>query len=278
MNYQLTCEGIKIFDKRQFSPRHILDCGQVFCYDKRGDNYISYPQNQFAEIIEFEKYYLIKTKNVDFFVDYFDLSTNYEKIKCELGSFQMLKEPILFGYGIRILNQDLFETLLSFIISANNNIKRIKVILNNIRRALGEKIGDNVYSLPTYEVLKAQDEDFYKKAGAGYRAKYLIKMLHQITPQLLEEWRKLDTAALRTKLVSIAGVGPKVADCILLFGYHRGDSFPVDTWMAKMYNMYFEPIENRNIMRDNLVKQFGKNSGYAQQYLFYYIKENNQKS
>ena len=152
------------------------------------------------------------------------------------------------------------------------------MILNNIRRELGQKIKDDVYSFPSYELLKAQDEEFFKSVGAGYRAKYLVKVLQQITPHVLDNWKNLDTPSLKNKLISLAGVGPKVADCILLFGYHRGDSFPVDTWIAKMYNNCFAPIDNRNLMRDNLVKLFGDNSGYAQQYLFYYTKENNQKS
>lgn len=277
MKYEINKNEIKIFDKCQFNPTHILECGQVFSFEKQGEKYIVYPQNKYAEIEEFEDYYLVKTKNVDFFVDYFDLSTDYEKIKKELNSFGIMKKPIEFGAGIRILNQDLFETLISFIISANNNIKRIKVILNNIRAALGEKIAQEVYSFPSYERLKAMDENFFKEMGAGYRAKYLYNVLRQITPELLQEWKNLDSAALKTKLISLSGVGPKVADCILLFGYHRGESFPVDTWIAKMYNKYFVPTENRKEMATNLVKMFGDQSGYAQQYLFYYTRENGEK-
>ncbi|MBP3344983.1 MAG: DNA glycosylase [Clostridia bacterium] len=270
MVYEIVKDGIKIFDKQSFNPQHILECGQVFCFENKEDKYIVFPQNQYAEIIENEKYYLINTKNPDFFVNYFDLSTNYSKIKKELSKFEILQKPLKFGYGIRILKQDLFETLISFIISANNNIKRIKLILNNIRRELGQKIKDDVYSFPSYDRLKECDESFFKRMGAGYRAGYLVKVLSQTTPAMLEEWRELETAELRNKLIALSGIGPKVADCILLFGYNKGDVFPVDTWIAQMYNSFFSQTENRIKMREDLVAKFGQLSGYAQQYLFYY--------
>lgn len=276
MKYQVLKDGIKV-DKQDFNPQHILECGQVFCYEKKGENYIVYPQNKYAEIEEEENYYHIKTKNAQFFVDYFDLSTNYSKIKKDLSLNKMLLKPLEFGYGIRILNQDLFETLISFIISANNNIKRIKLILSRLRERLGEKIRAEVYTFPNYEKMKEMPEEFFKEIGAGYRAPYLYKVLRQITPQQLEDWKNLDTQSLKRKLIELSGVGPKVADCILLFGYHRGESFPVDTWIAKMYNHHFEQIENRKIMAKNLVDMFGKNAGYAQQYLFYYTRENGEK-
>ena len=206
-------------------------------------------------------------------MDYFDLATDYNAIKDDLIKYDIMKKPIEFGGGIRILNQDLFETLISFVISANNNIKRIKMILNRIRQALGERTTDDVWSFPSYEKLKAQTEDFFAGCGAGYRAKYLVKVLSQITPQVLQKWKGLDSASLRNKLISLAGIGPKVADCILLFGYHRGDSFPIDTWMAQMYNQYFDKTDNREFMRKDLVDKFGALSGYAQQYLFYYTRE-----
>lgn len=277
MKYEIVKDGIKIISKDEFNPQHILECGQVFSFEKRGEKYIVYPQNKYAEIEENQDYYFIKTKDVQFFVDYFDLSTNYTKIKKDLSVHTMMEKPIEFGYGIRILNQELFETLISFIISANNNIKRIKVILNNIRKALGREIADDVYSFPTYQQLKEKPVEFFVEMGAGYRAKYLYKVLREISPTKLEEWKRLDTQDLRNSLISLSGVGPKVADCVLLFGYHRGESFPVDTWIAKMYNTYFMPVDSRIVMRDNLVKLFGDNSGFAQQYLFYYTKENAQK-
>ena len=114
------------------------------------------------------------------------------------------------------------------------------------------------------------DEEFFVKIGAGYRAKYLYNVLRQINLEKLEEFKALPTAQLREELIKLSGVGPKVADCILLFGYHRGDVFPVDTWIYQMYNKYYQHLENREQIRRNLTKQFGDLAGYAQQYLFFY--------
>lgn len=267
--YEKEKECIRILDTSSFNPIHILECGQVFCYDKQGEEFICYPENKFAKIVKEKNEYIIQTKTPEFFVRYFDLDNDYCRIKEALSKNKIMEKPINFGYGIRILNQNLFETLISFIISANNNIKRIKKILRALREILGEKT-EYGYSFPVYERMIEKDEDFYKSIGAGYRAKYIVKVLRQVNEKELESWKVLPTKQLRKNLVALAGVGPKVADCILLFGYHREDVFPVDTWIEQMYNCHFPPLQNREKISQNLVKLFGPLSGYAQQYLFYY--------
>lgn len=277
MNYQVEDCCIKVYSKDQFNPQHILECGQVFCFKQEGEKYIVFPQDKYAEITEKTDFYEIKVKShvdMDYFINYFDLNTDYQPIKDKLSCFDILKKPLEFGYGIRILNQDLFETLISFIISANNNIKRIKLILNNLRKSLGRQIEKDIFSFPTYENLLDCDEEFFKRCGAGYRAGYLYKVLRQINLEELENMKKLKTAELQSKLISLSGIGPKVADCIMLFGYHKGDVFPVDTWIHQMYNQYFEKLDNRNHIRKNLVDTFGELSGFAQQYLFYSQRSN----
>lgn len=277
MNCEIGKDYIKVFEKQEFNPLHILECGQIFCYNKEGEIYKVYPLDQYAEIEEKGDYYLIKTNNPRFFVDFFDLERDYNEIKAKLSKLDIMKEPIAFGEGIRILNQDLFEMLISFIISANNNIKRIKLILGNIRRNLGEKIAENIYSFPTYEKLCTVDEEFFKLMGAGYRASYLVKVLKQITPTQLADFKNLDSENLRKALLNLYGVGPKVADCIMLFGYHRADVFPVDTWIQQMYCHFYEKLDNREQIRKNLLIEFGDLSGYAQQYLFYFSRTNLKK-
>ena len=270
MKYILGKNFIKVYSKDQFNPQHILECGQVFCYKKEDERYIVFPGCEYAEISEENYFYLIRTKNPKFFEEWFDIKTDYQKIKLSLSKFDIMKQPLKFGYGIRILNQDPFETLISFIISANNNIKRISMILNSLRCNLGEKIAENIYSFPSYEKLKECDEKFFKSMGAGYRSGYLVKVLTQISPKVLETFRALSTQELRNKLIQLSGIGPKVADCILLFGYNRMDVFPVDTWIEQMYNSFFPKLENREKIRAKLVEIFGNLSGQAQQYLFYY--------
>lgn len=268
MIYKKLKNEIIIIDKSQFNPTHILECGQVFCFKKDEEGYSVFPQDKFAKIIEKDDGYHIITKDVNFFENYFDLETDYLQIKRSLKKFELLKGPLNFGYGIRILKQDLFETLISFIISANNNIKRIKLILDNLREYFQKENNGKIF--PTYLQLSNQNEQFFKNMGCGYRAKYLVNVLKEIKPAILKDWEKLNTNELQKKLISLSGVGPKVADCILLFGYGKKDVFPVDTWINQMYNKFYSKLDNRQKIRENLIMQFKNLSGYAQQYLFYY--------
>ena len=270
MKYTKEKNGIKIFDGEDFCPKHILECGQIFCYKKDGDKYIVYPQDKYAQISQTDYGYFIETDDADYFEEFFDLKNDYSLIKQKLSSFKVLEKPLKFGYGIRILNQNLFEILISFIMSSNNNIQRIRLILDKIRRKIGVLRRNDVYSFPTYEKMLSCDEEFFKSVGCGYRAKYFVNVLKQITPEKLEKMRNLDTQSLRKELLSLCGVGPKVADCVLLFGFKKGDVFPVDTWIHQMYNSVYPKLDNREKMRENLVREFGQLSGYAQQYIFYY--------
>ena len=276
MRYELGKSYIKIFGKDDFDIKQTLECGQVFSYKDCGNYYQVMSADKMAKVTETDNGLLIETTSPKYFENYFDLKTDYGKIKKELSKFSILKEPIKFGQGIRILKQNLFETLISFIVSANNNIKRIQVILNRIRENLGTKKGD-FYTFPTHEQLLKADEKFFLDIGAGYRAKYLFKVLRQVDEKTLDEWRNLNTTQLRSKLIELAGVGPKVADCVLLFGYGKGDVFPVDTWIHQMYNKFYKHLDNREQIRHNLTAEFGDLSGYAQQYLFYFMRASNDK-
>ena len=274
MKYILQTNQIRIISKDDFNPKHILECGQIFSFEEKEGTFVVLSRDKIAEIVENEEGYLIKTKDVEYFENFFDLKTDYGAIKKRFSKIPILKEPIKFGYGIRILKQDLFETLISFIVSANNNIKRIKLILNRLRENFGTNIG-NFYAFPTHkQLLQATEEDF-GRLGAGYRAKYLFNVLRQIDEKTLEEWKNLDTLTLRKKLIGLSGVGPKVADCILLFAFEKSDVFPIDTWMEKMYNKFYktDKILTREKIRHNLTEEFKNDSGYAQQYLFYYMRE-----
>ena len=275
MNYVIGKDYIEIFGKEDFDIKEILECGQVFSYKFMGDCYLVYSADKKAKVTETSLGYIIKTNHPNYFENYFDLKTDYGKIKETLSKFPILKKPIDFGKGIRILKQNLFETLISFIVSANNNIKRIQMILERLREKLGSKVGD-FYAFPTREQLKGASVEFFKEIGAGYRADYLYKVVRQIEDNTLNDWQKLDTKDLRNKLISLSGVGPKVADCVLLFGYGRQDVFPVDTWIEQMYVKFYcsnsQIVPNREKIRENLVKEFGNLSGYAQQYLFYSMR------
>ena len=271
MNYLVSESRIEVYGKEDFNIEHILECGQIFSYVKGEDRYTVYSADKKAEIFEFENGFLIRTFYPLYFEKFFDLGRNYGEIKRELSKHKIMQEPIKFGSGIRILRQNPFETLISFIISANNNIERIKKILFGIRERFGKKtLGYRAF--PTRdELLKATEKDF-EEVGAGYRAKYLFNVLRQVDEKTLEEWGTLSTEELRKNLIALSGVGPKVADCVLLFGYGRGDVFPVDTWIQKIYEKFYEKCDNREKIRENLVNEFGQLSGFAQQYLFFFMR------
>ena len=162
--------------------------------------------------------------------------------------------------------------IISFIISANNNIPRIKGIIEKICCNLGEK-KDGYYAFPTLERLCEADVEFFRKIGAGYRAEYLVKTAQALQRIDVNKIYSLDTRSARKALTELMGVGNKVANCILLFAYHKTDLFPMDTWSKKIYRQLNLPsTDNVNKMEDNLVAKFGELSGYAQQYLFYYYR------
>lgn len=264
MEYKVKNNKILIYGKDDFNPQHILECGQIFCYYKQGDDFVVESLDKRASIKETEFGYEILTNDVDYFVNFFDLKTDYALIKEKLMKFDIMKKPIQFGHGIRILKNDVFEVLISFIISANNNIKRIQKSLFAIKNYFGSS------SFPSLEqLLTLTEKDFYG-LGLGYRSPQMIKALNQLKSENLNLWKNLPTNEIRKKLIALSGVGPKVADCVLLFGFSRKDVFPVDTWINKMYNMFYPKLENREKIRKNLLDTFGDYSGYAQQYLFYY--------
>lgn len=273
MKYKLFDDRIEIFGKEDFDPAHILECGQIFAYKKIGGDFFVYSKDNVAKLCENDGGFVIWTKQPTYFENFFDLKTDYGEIKSKLLKEKIMQKPVAFGSGIRILKQDLFETLISFIVSANNNIKRIQLILGRLREKFGTNMGE-FFAFPTREqLLKASEQDF-ADLGAGYRAKYLFKVLRQVDEKTLAEFGNLPTEQLKNKLIGLAGVGPKVADCVLLFGFGRTDVFPVDTWIEKMYRKFFDCPEkfSRTQIRQALVEHFGVLSGYAQQYLFFFMR------
>lgn len=275
MEYKIEKDRIIIIGKEDFCPKHILECGQIFSYVKESNNYIVYSKDNVAKIIETNIGFDILTNSPEYFENFFDLETNYSKIKNELiNKHKFLENIISFGYGIRILNQDIFETIISFIVSANNNIKRIQKILFEFRKNYGTNMG-TYYAFPTIQQLKKATEEDFKQMGAGYRATYLYKVIRQLELENYESWNELPVEKLNEKLLSLMGVGQKVSDCIMLFSYGKKRVFPVDTWIEKVYCKYFKQEDNRIKIRQHLLETFDGLSGYAQQYLFYSQRSDN---
>lgn len=274
--YKLEENKIIINNLKDFNIAHILECGQVFRYTKIDNNHYTVISKGFkAEIIQNNDNAVITSSNIGYFINYFDLNRDYGVIKDSINTSPIIEQAINHGFGIRILNQDLVETIISFIISANNNIKRIQKSLNYISEHLGEKVED-YYTFPSLDKLYNADEDFFVSAGTGYRAKYLKETISDIYMGKLDLMKllSLPTDEARKYLCTFKGIGEKVANCILLFGLHREEVFPVDTWMEKVYRDYFYAGDkNPAQITRYMVDKFGLLSGYAQQYLFYYKRE-----
>lgn len=283
-------EKIKLKGIRDFNLTHIFECGQCFrwnkceAYDEEDTeayigivgSYVAKASMESADTMLLE----VSGGDEEFWRNYFDLQTDYSKIKKELLSCELAKKTevncessleaaIDYGYGIRILNQDLFETLISFIISQNNNIPRIKKCIEalaaNYGECLGEVFGETRFAFPSPRKLAQAPVCELAALKLGYRCEYIV----QAAKRFLEEGAPTNYE----QIINYLGIGPKVANCIRLFGLHEVGAFPIDTWVKHIMNdMYgFKESDVRG-MSEFADKCFGSNAGYAQQYLFYYYR------
>lgn len=265
-----------IEDAKTFDVKAILESGQMFRFSEQNDEFLVQSLDKVAKIRRLtDKKYALSSKNLKYFENFFDISTNYDIIITRLQKFDYLRDALKFSGGVRILKQDPLETLICFIISANNNIKRIKKSVAFICKHFGKKLDDGLFAFPTLAELSKITEKDFVDAGTGYRAPYLVKTIKMLCDGFdLYGLKNVSTQTAREQLLTLAGVGPKVADCILLFGLGHKQVFPVDTWIAKVYNDFFGAETNRTKMNQKLIETFKDDSGIAQQYLFYFKREN----
>lgn len=271
-----------VFDSEYFNPKDTLTCGQIFRFTPFGKGYKVFSTDKCAYLYVENESTVVECDACDlaYFHNFFDLERDYESIYSFAVSENIpaLTMAANKAKGIRILNQDCTEMLFSFIISQNNNIPRISGIIERLSTALGEKktfMGEDYYSFPTAQKMSEQSVDFFYKVGLGYRAPYIKRLADDIVKGFnVEGLKELSTTQLKKSLLSIYGVGAKVADCVALFGFHRSDSFPVDTWIEKVYREDFGgQIKDRAKISEYLVGRFKENAGYYQQYLFHYKRQ-----
>ena len=277
-----------IKNQDSFELEDIFECGQCFRWNKEEDSsYTGVIKNGVINVKMLGNEIIFKgicDKEIkDIVEDYFDLTRDYSKIKKQLSEIDTyMKTSVEYGKGIRILNQDLWETIISFIISANNNIPRIKGIIERLSAKYGKEIewnGKRYYTFPTPEELKDVSVEDYRKLGLGFRD---IR-LYETTKMILEnkvDLQKLrenpDTKEVREQLLTLSGVGPKVADCILLFSdLKRFEVFPIDVWVRRVMNdLYIKEEDETKVSKVKIEKianeKFGSLAGLAQQYLFYW--------
>lgn len=281
----------KIDDLTSFELKDIFECGQCFRWNKQLDgSYIGIIKNNVIKVSKKGKYIEFKSvgeDNLEEIVNnYFDLNRDYEQIKNILSQIDdNMKESIKYGEGIRILNQDIWETIISFIISANNNIPRIKGIIEKISKKYGNKIifeNEEYYTFPTVEELSKASVDDLRKLGLGFRDIRVYETTKIIKNKIIDiEYLKneKDFEKVRNELLKLPGVGPKVADCILLFSeLKRLEAFPIDVWVRRVMNeLYIHNNDENKVKKEQIKKianeKFGNLAGIAQQYLFYWKRE-----
>mgnify|MGYP000871199507 FL=1 len=273
-------------DVENFDAKAIFTCGQAFrWYEEKDGSFTTVHLGRVLNVLNKDDKVIFKGTNLEEFneiwIDYFDLNTDYQSIRKSLANNEILANAMEYGKGIRILNQNHFEMLISFIISANNMIPRIRKSIEVISMRYGKFICEDenrkYYSFPTVEELsKATVEELREFAKVGFRDKRIFDTVNMIKNENidLDSFENLETDVLREELLKFSGVGNKVADCIMLFSYKRGEVFPVDVWIKRVMEELFikeeTPVKKISKEADRI---FGKYAGYAQQYLFYYGRE-----
>ena len=269
-----------------FDAKAIFTCGQAFrWYEESDGSFTTVHLGRVLNVLNEKDRVIFKGTNLkefdEIWMDYFDLNTDYKERRKVLSNNEILPKAMEYGEGIRILNQNHFEMLISFIISANNMIPRIKKSIEVISMRYGKFICEDenrkYYSFPTVEELsRATVEDLREFAKVGFRDKRIFDTVNMILNEKidLDNFENLETDILREELLKFSGVGNKVADCIMLFSYKRGEVFPVDVWIKRVMEELFikeeTPVKKISKEADRI---FGKYAGYAQQYLFYYGRE-----
>ncbi len=262
---ELVFENVTPFDLSQ-----TLDCGQAFRWRENHDGSFTGVVNDVVATVFYTDNTLVikSTSELDekIWRGYFDLDLDYGKIKEELSKMHpVLLEASTYAGGIRILNQHPFEALISFVISQNNNISRIKGIVERLCEHFGERIDDEHYAFPSAEKLAQLSVDDLAVIRAGFRNRYIIDAAQKVASGEIEfeKLRAMNYADAQKELMKITGVGVKVADCVLLYGLHRLESFPLDVWMKRALSVLFEGYKG---------DEFGKYGGIAQQYIFHYSR------
>ena len=270
---------IEIPGDTDFDPVKTFECGQCFRWnaDKNGV-YTGIASNRAAKVWRENKSVFISCAPGDytgFWRNYFDLDRDYAALRNQLDTGDYLKKAVEFGTGIRILRQDKWEALCSFVISQCNNIMRIKKIIEALAKSFGKPItfeGQTLYCFPEAEDIAVLTPADLDQIRCGYRAEYIIEAARAVSSGILDLDRlsKPGYKQALTELKSLKGVGEKVANCVILYGLHIHEAFPVDVWMKKALSAHFAD--------DFRPESFGKAAGLAQQYIFYYTRSGYLKS
>ncbi len=270
MEYILQNNGVLVKGVTDLDLAQTLDCGQSFRWTQQGDGSFSGVAfgRRVSVSLDGDRFFIRGASAEDFekyWRGYFDLDLDYGSIRKSVAALHpVLSEAAQYAPGIRILRQEPWEALCTFIISQNNNIKRIKGIVDRLCESFGEDIGGD-FAFPSAETLAVLSPDDLAPLRAGFRNRYIIDAAQKVASGEvdLEACRTLEYEQARRELMKITGVGVKVADCTLLFGLHRIEAFPVDVWMKRALKTLFPGMTPAD---------FGEYAGIAQQYIFHYSR------
>jgi N-glycosylase/DNA lyase len=270
-------EGVEYKGLSHFSLAECVCCGQAFRWQPRGSGYfgVALGRAVYAEQRGSSLYLTgVREEDMQAFTRYFDLERDYGAVQALYAHDKYLRQGMAYAPGLRVLRQPPFETLISFIISANNNVKRITGIVDAICHRFGAPLNDAAFDFPTPEVLAARTEEELKSCGAGYRARYIIGTARMVADGFdLDAVSRMSFEDARRVLTALPGVGQKVADCVALYGMGFMESFPADVWMRRVLcAMYGYQGKNDKDMRTFVNDHFGACAGIAQQYLFHYAR------
>lgn len=272
-----------ILSEVEFDLFNTFENGQCFRWYPLDDAYRGVVRGSFVEISKKNKAIAINTlagNEYDevFWHKYLTLEGDYQSICAKLvHKDEHLRKAINQYKGLHLLRQELSETLISFVISANNNVGRIKKIIRNLSEMYGEYLGEGEYAFPTMEALAGASVDKIRSCGAGYRSEYIVKCAGKYLNDNMNSSILNNATYQEAKniLLQYSGVGPKVADCVLLFSGIKTESFPTDVWIKRIMEiLYFEESVNPARVSEFAMEYFGKDAGLAQQFLFHYARLN----
>ncbi len=257
-----------ISNAAELDIRKTFECGQCFRWKAEEDgSYIGVAAGKILHVrSDGNKIFADCGDDTDFWQNYFDLGTDYTVAASLFAEPEYLKTCASYGAGIRILRQEPWETLCSFIISQCNNIPRIKTIVDTLCSMYGEELAPGLFSFPSADRLAPLSETELAPLRSGYRTQYILDAARKVSEGTLvfDELRTMDTAEAFASVKRLNGVGDKVANCFMLYGLHRMDRFPVDVWMKRALKAHFPENFDSTVL--------GEYAGLAQQYIFYYAR------
>lgn len=266
-----------------FDPAHTFLCGQCFRWNQEDGIWTGIANRRLIRLSFNDGvctfFNMDKQEFTDVWVRYFDLETDYGSIKKMLSEKdEHLRNAVIHGFGIRLLQQEFYETLFSFIISQNNNIPRIKQIIEALSKSFGKPldIDNRLFGFPDVSALASASPDKISVCRGGYRCGYISETAKKLMKQsgFIDIIRGLTRTEARELLLTLPGIGPKVADCVLLYSGLDRTAFPIDRWVKRVIEaLYFKKGTDEKTIRDFSLEYFGEFSGIAQQYLFYYARE-----